>query len=258
MRTNDVELFVRVNGKRVSEYYHNGEIFIEGRSGSEYEIEVVNHSRRRIEAIISVDGLSVIDGKEAGNHSSGYLVEAHGSLIVPGWKVNSGSAAKFAFSEKSKSYAGHNSGHTLNTGVIGIMAYSEKKIRKPVEYSTTFSGTPVMRSSWSSSGDYSRGMMSTGNNLGITASSAVYSSDTTNDIATQSLGTEFGQKTDFKTTKTEFVRDDLAAMMVMYYDDSKGLKQRGIVLSRPSRQHLNTKPSAFPADEGCVPPPGWN
>jgi hypothetical protein len=71
---------------------------------------------------------------------------------------------------------------------------------------------------------------------------------------TQTLGTGFGEATDFETHKGDFKKGDLLAMMVIKYDDRRGLKKRGIEVDRP----VATQGSAFPADNtGCVPPTGW-
>jgi hypothetical protein len=73
----------------------------------------------------------------------------------------------------------------------------------------------------------------------------------------QTLGTAFGEATNFGTTEITFNRGDLSALIVMYYDDSRGLIKRGIQLRKPSR--IETKqPQAFPAmTKNCVPPAGW-
>src|SRR5882672_1936234 len=104
MILNLIELTILVNDKPVFEYPHQGQTFVEGRAGSEYEIEVCNRTPQKVEAIISVDGLSVIDGKPAGYNSQGYLVPSRTSVRIPGWVLNSQKVAKFAFSGMNASY----------------------------------------------------------------------------------------------------------------------------------------------------------
>jgi len=72
----------------------------------------------------------------------------------------------------------------------------------------------------------------------------------------QSLGTGFGESTEFSTTTVNFERGDLGAMVVLYYDDARGLKARGIQLVKPSKARLSNQPQAFPG-MNCQPPPGW-
>jgi hypothetical protein len=131
MRYNNVSLSVLIKGKSITEYPHNGQVFVEGRSGSNFEIEIINHNGFRVEAIVSVDGLSVIDGKDAGPTSPGYLLEAGETIRIPGWKLNDQQVAAFEFAAKSGSYAGQSTGSTRNTGVIGLMVYREKPRYEP-------------------------------------------------------------------------------------------------------------------------------
>lgn len=71
----------------------------------------------------------------------------------------------------------------------------------------------------------------------------------------QSLGTEFGAATDFKTKTVSFNRGDHLTTLALYYDDREGLKRRGINVEYI--QAVGNKPNPFPADVGCEPPPGW-
>jgi len=51
------QLEVLVHGKPVRFYHHEGNDFIEGRKGSEFTLRVHNKSPRRVEAVISVEGI---------------------------------------------------------------------------------------------------------------------------------------------------------------------------------------------------------
>lgn len=278
MRQNDIEVAVLVNGNPITEYYHVGQHFVEGRAGSDFEIQVKNHARQRVEAVISVDGLSITDGKEAGPNSSGYLLNAGETIRIPGWKLDAAAVAKFVFAAKGKAYATQSTGSARNTGVIGVMVFNERS--RPVYRQPTFRS---MRDEWQTRGG-SMGLETLGSNpttrgggqmfsMGIadaslasmdwmdqdqprgiacSASSASVSTHVEN-----SLGTGFGKKEDFQTTTVSFERSDMRCLMVLYYDDSKGLRQRGIVLTKPSRQAISQQPQAFPGMSGCTPPPGW-
>jgi hypothetical protein len=80
--------------------------YVEGRDGSEFEIEFVNNNAHDVEAILSVDGLSVTDGKPAGSDSTGYMVPARGRVRIPGWTLDSKQVANFFFAgAKGGSYA---------------------------------------------------------------------------------------------------------------------------------------------------------
>lgn len=132
------ELRVRPLGRRAAdEYYHNGSVWIEGRNGNSYTIDISNHTAQRALFIVSVDGLDVLKGKPAGPDSEGYVVDANSTLSIPGWKLNDKEAAEFFFSRNDDSYVNSIGGSTSNTGVIGVMVFSEMVYIQPA---TTFSG----------------------------------------------------------------------------------------------------------------------
>jgi len=250
MRTNDIELTVLVRGRPIAEYQHQDQVFVEGRAGSEYEIELRNQTYQRVEAVLSVDGLSVIDGKPAGSQSRGYLVEGRGSIRIPGWMLDNLNVAKFAFSASQQSYAAQTS-DGRNNGVIGAMVFREKP------RSTWYGGLD-----WSSMRGIQIGASGAMPSVSATPLNNVYYSTTTSTVmpqnmATQNLGTAFGDATQFATTTVAFERGNTQCVMTMYYDEKRGLRARGIVIERPSKQKYRTQPQAFPA-QGCVPPLGWN
>ena len=133
--TREFEATVLVRGKPVTEVVHNGQTFIEGRRGSSYELYFRNNTRNRVLVVPSVDGLSVIDGEPAGVDSSGYVVEPHTDITIPGWAVNSSEAAEFLFHAQNSSrmdeetYVEATGNDERNQGVIGFMVFREVRQR---------------------------------------------------------------------------------------------------------------------------------
>lgn len=300
MQYNNVELNVLIKGRPITEYPHNGQVFVEGREKSSFEISIRNNNPFRVEAVLSVDGLSVIDGKDAGITSSGYLLEAGETLKVPGWKLSDAQVAAFEFAGKQGSYAAQSTGSSRNTGVIGLMTFKEKYARN-----NTYIGQPVMRGgytmgpawsagtpgygSWNSmsasgGGDLESFGMARGIGMNTVAmascdsmSMMAGSTETTSlratakgmispgvatretdlsEIAVQNLGTAFGKAQDFATTTVSFERGDMLAMIVLYYDNARGLRSRGINLDRRAKNVATQTPNAFPG-MNCAPPVGW-
>lgn len=282
---------VLVNGRPITEYEHDGDTFIEGREGSQYEIEFTNHTSQRVLALMSVDGLSVLDGKRATRDSQGYVVEAFGKVRVPGWRLSAEEVAAFKFGAVKSSYNSQSGGDTANVGVIGVRVFSERP--KPPTYNIYHhfnNGWPcygVNSPTWVNSPTiYGNGLRGVGiagdtligaslnaqNSMTTASASATakgpISSASVGDTPTaymasasptlsattvqQSLGTEFGQAQSFRTTDATFERGSEAATLLLYYDSARGLTARGITLARPKP----AKPQAF-ADQGCTPPPGW-
>ena len=245
MILNLIELTILVKGKPIFEYPHQGQTFIEGRAGSEYEIELCNRTPQKIEAIISVDGLSVIDGKPAGYNSQGYLVPSRQSVRIPGWMVNSQTVAKFAFSGMNGSYTAQSGGDPRNNGVIGVMAFGEKV---PVYNPAYLSAAPP------SDLYRPRGIgISANTATGMSVASAECFNATSCDVSSQNLGTAFGESHSFATRTVAFQRGDQIATLLCYYDSAKGLRARGITVRRREPRPI---PNAFPR-EGCTPPPNW-
>lgn len=318
MRYNNIEISVKVKNKPITEYPHNGQVFIEGRAGSNFEIVLKNHNNFRVEAVVSVDGLSILDGKDAGPQSEGYLLNAGETMAIPGWTLNKDQVAAFTFAGKGGSYAEQSpTASPRNKGVIGVLAYRERVQHQyhnhanyqliamgggvPRGISPTLGGyvhnqsasistlasnqysainamdsligatasltspgvsTQEVDLSYSGGGLESLGMVGA---VSMTASAmpqnAAYSRKAAAPVAmaaaVNNLGTGFGEATAFRTETVSFHRGDMQAMIVLYYDDARGLKARGIVLARTKREKEQVAPNAFPGMTGCVPPPGW-
>lgn len=120
------ELQVLENGAPAPTYWHGGENYVLGYSGERYTLRIVNHSGQRIEAVVSVDGRDVVDGKPADFRGKrGYLVPAYGSVDIDGWRLSRGQAAAFRFSSVGESYAAR-TGSAREVGVIGVAVFPER------------------------------------------------------------------------------------------------------------------------------------
>lgn len=243
--TNQYELGVIINNRPVDEYPHtDGNTYIEGRSGSNYTIRVKNNSYERIAAILSVDGLSVLDGTDAGLDSKAYIVDPYSSIEVPGWTLNRSEVAQFKFGDVSNSYAPRMGKGTTNVGVIGLMVFREK-IRYTTYNSSTRGNVQLLGSSWQATCD-------------SFSTSSVGSMDIQQTSYTPEVGTEFGEVKNFNTNEVTFTKRDPNhpdAIVALYYDSARGLEKRGIYVGRkPAPSPFPTYTNSIP---GCTPPPGW-
>lgn len=248
------EMLVRPKGRTpADEYPHKGDIWIEGRSNSWYEIELINKSPNRVMVIVSVDGVGVVDGAPASYDSRGFVLNGHETLRVPGWVSGSQSAAQFVFSDVKRSYA-HQMGQDGNPGVIGAAWFSEKT---PV-YAQLTTPTPM----------YSKGVISgapiwdtrgiTNMAVGATITSAMSTLSSQRQNMCDSLGTGWGEQTAFPTQQAPFVKAHHTpqAVMVIRYDHADNLRHMGIRL----KDKLSVSSSqAFPGNNTgyCKPPPVW-
>jgi hypothetical protein len=99
--------------------------FVIGEEGRRYSIVVRNNSDSRIESVLSVDGLDVIDGRAASFRKRGYIIEPHRKLVVDGFRQSADAVAAFRFSPVRESYANEKYHNTRNVGVIGITVFME-------------------------------------------------------------------------------------------------------------------------------------
>jgi len=99
--------------------------YVIGEVGRRYAIVVHNYTDRRVEVVLSVDGLDVMDGKAAAFTKSGYLVAPYSTLTVDGFRQSMETVAAFRFGSVSESYANKKYGDTRNVGVIGLALFYE-------------------------------------------------------------------------------------------------------------------------------------
>jgi hypothetical protein len=118
------------SGSWLSGMYVDGMISQEkilAKEGERYEIVVKNLTRQRVEVIVSVDGLDVMDGRSAGYSKRGHIIGPRASVTIPGWRTSMGSVAAFRFAAVQDSYAERKYGESRNVGVIGVATFSEKQ-----------------------------------------------------------------------------------------------------------------------------------
>jgi hypothetical protein len=113
-------------GRFLSGFVAGGESFVTGIAGHRYTIVLKNHSPGRIEAVVSVDGLDVIDGKPASLSKRGYLIDAFGDLEIEGFRTSTEEVAAFRFGSVASSYAEKKHGDSRNVGVIGVALFHER------------------------------------------------------------------------------------------------------------------------------------
>jgi hypothetical protein len=292
MKKSDLTVEVLVRGRPVKEFYHHdGNVYIEGRKNSNFELRIRNNTFNRVLVIPSVDGLSVMDGKKADTKSNGYIVNALTAITIPGWRLDSSEVAKFFFQgNKGEGYAAQME-ESGNEGVLGFLFFEEE-----VVISWTVNNIyPIHVDPWPS--PYSRGgqwtipIGSGGGTAGANttkttvANDPVYDSNSVHDGAPCSFSADsqmsftsgianvanvanvseaveeeehvsvgFGESKGFETQSVDFKRGKQLSTFVIYYDTRKGLEQRGIEVVSPAPKPV---PNPFPGDKGCTPPQNW-
>ena len=93
-RSGEYELQVLVDGAPAPTFAQGRGTYVLGQLGQRYTVRIINHTGRRIEAVVSVDGRDVVDGRPADyRNKRGYLVPAWGQVDIDGWRLSTIQAA---------------------------------------------------------------------------------------------------------------------------------------------------------------------
>src|SRR5215471_16447790 len=77
------------DGATLPTYGMAGRLYVMGLAGQRYSIRVTNPTARRVEAVVSVDGLDAIDGTTADFLGKrGYVIQPYGELRLDGFRVS--------------------------------------------------------------------------------------------------------------------------------------------------------------------------
>ena len=287
----EVEL-LGADGRTLATYERGDRFYILGQAGDRYSIRVSNPTPRRVEAIISVDGLDVIDGEDADFASKrGYIVPPGGDLVVDGFRMSTTQVAAFRFGSVDSSYA-QLKGKGRNVGVVGVAIFEEK-----AEPQIVTPEPPVAdESGWGRGGGsrHAEEKASSGAAAGATApSEAPTGGDPAAEAAPPSpatpspsqprfddrpardseadaparkesrpgLGTQWGEERYSAVDYTRFERANATvptAVAELRYNDAEGLRALGISLQpAPDGNELYQRETAdpFPAARGFAAPP---
>jgi hypothetical protein len=109
-------------------FWDGGRVLVEGRRGQRYAIEISNGIRSRIEAVVTVDGLDVMDGERGSFAKRGYVLRALETYRVDGFRRSQAAVAAFRFGTIDESYASR-AGDDTNVGVVGVAFFAERGAR---------------------------------------------------------------------------------------------------------------------------------
>ena len=208
-------------------YRHAGRHYVAGTPGQPYRILITNKTGARVMAVVSVDGINVLNGANASPNQTGYVLEPYQSATIDGWRKSLQHVARFEFAGVRNSYAGQ-TGRGNQVGVIGVAVFQER-YRRPMPYPAP---APTMKS-----GDAAREMAGAPQ-------------------AQRSLGTGHGQSEWSPVDTTTFTRATSYPVETLRLDcDSwEALQRKGIVPYRPGRPG---EPNPFPGQFVPDPPRRW-
>ncbi len=255
------------NGRELDTYTHGRRFYVHGRTGQRYAIRVDNPTNRRIEAVVSVDGLDVIDGETANFRAKrGYVVPPRGSVTIDGFRTSTQAVAAFRFSSVSNSYAGKK-GKARNVGVVGVAIFEEKarptmvipQPRRDLGRGQLKKRPAAPRESKPSASFDADDMLSESLGAGAPAPTMERSKDSVAPRRSRrerpGLGTEFGERRSSAVSFTKFVRANPrkpTSIAELRYNNAQGLQALGIRLRGTNIVDRNDiaireSASAFPA-----------
>jgi hypothetical protein len=218
----DVSILDRTAGRELPVYRHDGERYVAGEPGHEYEVRIRNRSDGRVLAVTSVDGVNVITGRTAAPSQSGYVLDPHETIEIDGWRKSLDEVATFYFTSLPDSYAAR-TGRPDNVGVIGIAVFRER-IRYP---------EPLLRQQNEVPADGAAPAAERESTLG-------------------KLGTGHGRRRDSEASYTSFERatEEPESVIRIFYDSRRNLVAQGVI---PPKHYAQSVPDPFPG--GFVPDP---
>jgi len=265
-------------------FHHKGEVFALGHYGDRYNIRVTNHTSRRVEAVVSVDGRDVISGQKGDyENQRGYLVDAYDSVLIEGFRTSMHGVAAFRFTNPADSYSSR-MGTPENVGVVGAAFFPERHHRPvarprpkqlPRSERSTSKGRGERRRNAPAAppaelrDSYGAGSSASGSAEGSVgqaeASRRSYDYDAAEaapDDDTSNIGTEYGEHRHSDVREVTFVRESARRphhVLTLRYDDAQGLLARGIEIYPRQRHypepHQPHGPEAFPMSRFAPPPP---
>jgi hypothetical protein len=256
------ELEVLVDGVPTRSFEYGAASYVLGSEGRRYVLRVHNRSGRRVEAVVTVDGLDVIDGKTGDyKNKRGYLVEAYGSVDIDGWRLSNREAAAFRFAPIAESYAAK-TGRARNVGVIGVAVFPERivpaprPIYVPAPRDSSADELGAARKSASAAPPPSAAEESRASSGAASAPRAEASARRSR----SGLGTEFGEAVSSTIREVQFVRANAsqpAAVLGARYNDRAGLYALGIDVDGQSDLALRQSADPFPSQRFAQPPTDW-
>lgn len=124
-RLADLSVYDRTEGRRLTVHWHEGRAYVVGKPGNEYQVTVRNRAREDVLAVVSVDGVNVVSGETAHPSQTGYVLSAHRSYDIQGWRKSLAETAAFYFTALPDSYAAR-TGRPDDVGVIGMALFRRK------------------------------------------------------------------------------------------------------------------------------------
>jgi len=243
-----VDIIDRTDGRVLPIYTHEGRRYVVGKPGNEYAIRVRNDGNDRALAVMSVDGVNVITGDTASPSQSGYVLDAHGSFEIAGWRTSQSRTAAFFFTTLANSYATR-TGRPDNVGVIGVAVFRERLVLRERPRIVPQFGGKLERP------DAPRQEADRAASASEPASDALGKDAGAMAEKKSQIGTGYGRSETSYAQYTRFERasDTPSETIAIYYDSYENLLAQGVPVGRTPIARW--RPEPFPDGGHFTPPP---
>ncbi len=248
-------------GSALRTFDHEGERFVLASRGQRYAIVLRNHTGRRVEAVVSVDGRDVVSGRVGDFiRERGYVLGPYATLRIDGFRKSHDEVAAFRFSSPEASYSAR-MGTPQNVGVVGAAFFPERVPPRPrprpiVPMPESYRSEDKAKSGETPAASAAPQRSAAGESEARGRASAdLYESAP----SVNNLGTEYGETRESRVEEVRFVRaspDKPESISVLRYDNAAGLVARGIEIEpRRASYRGHVEPNPFPYNRFAPPPP---
>lgn len=244
----DVSIVDRSTGRQLPIHWKDGRAYVVGRPGAGYQVTVRNSRGEDVLAVVSVDGLNVMNGEPANPSQSGYIISPWNRFDVRGWRKSMDEVAGFYFTSLGDSYAARTD-RPANVGVIGVALFQRK--REPVYVPDASRSAPWTKDFTLGSGaEVHHAYRDNVVPSPAREAPAPSAPPATAQAPSAPLGTGHGQREESRVRWVDFERatEQPAETIAIYYDSYENLVALGIVRPAPAPRDPNPFPTAFTPD----------
>lgn len=240
----DLSIYDRAARRELPVYWHEGQAYVVGNPGNEYQVTLRSRSGEDLLAVVSVDGVNVLSGETAHTQQGGYVMGGGARVAIRGWRKSLDEIASFYFTSLGDSYAAR-TGRPANVGVIGVALFQRKPRYEPAPYSEAVPDEfrPPLRRNEMDSPREKRSLQAPAAPAASAAAPPAYAESAP-------LGTGHGRRETSHVRWTQFERStsEPVERITIRYDSYRNLVARGILVAPIAPRN----PQPFP---GFVPDP---
>jgi len=222
----------------------DGNNWIEAKNKTKFIIEIKNNTENNVLSVISVDGLSILNGKKAIlENKNGYVVSPYNNLKINGWRTSLNSIREFEFTNnKNLSYSHKLGADENNIGVIGFAFYKEEKCYT-LDWDAYYKNIKnYSYPQWTTTAYYNNTIT---NNI-VSSANCAKSSDCL-ETSNFSIATKQGNEVKDKAYEIELNFESFPFITdTIYYDSKENLIARGII-----KENKKGLPKPFGKSDFC-------